>query len=391
MFCKICQYLAGSSSILSRHVKKAHGLSPKEYFDKFADPITIKCPFCDKEKKWANGKYQGTCGDKECYKQLKHKTNLEKYGQMFFNNRVKYKKTCLEKFGVDVASKADSVKNKMKETSIKRYGTTSPLCNNEVKQKTKNTLLAKYGTTNIQSCTEIIETKRKNCIKKYGVEHHMKTEQSKKAMAETNILKYGCSCSLHNDEINKKTLKTWNEKYNANNPLSNAEIRNKISKTKLERYGTEKYNNRNKCKQTCIDKYGVEYVTQTEWFNKNKKHKFDYDGLSFDSQDELKFYKYCKGLGLSVKYQPCSFNYTDSLKRTHTYFPDFGVGGKLYEVKGDHLWKDHHVWFPYRNTLNEQQLKEIDARDLAKTECMRANNVTVILSSDIDKLDEIIH
>lgn len=49
------------------------------------------------------------------------------------------------------------------------------------------------------------------------------------------------------------------------------------------------------------------------------------------------------------------------------------------------------IYFPHKNNLTEIELTNIDARDLAKSECMKANNVTVILSSVIDKLDKILN
>ena len=231
-------------------------------------------------------------------------------------------------------------KCRMKATCKLRYGTDAPLQSKEVKEKM------------VKTFTE-----------KYGVEYACQTKTVKEKIRKTNEKKYGNACSLHGNN-EQKTKTAFLKKYGVDNPWKSKEIRKKIMNTNEMLYG-------------------VKYPMQSKVIRSKRVSHIEYDGLFFDSGVELKVYKYCKDLGLSVKYQPCSFKYTDSLGRTHTYFPDFEIGGQLYEVKGKHLWKNGHVWFPYRNTLTEESLKEIDARDLAKTECMRANKVKVVLSNEV--------
>jgi hypothetical protein len=222
-----------------------------------------------------------------------------------------------------------------------------------------------------------------------------KTELSVRNISETKFKKYGNS-SFNNRNKFKKTIaerplevsknisvsisfrvkKYWNEMPDS---IRN-EIGHRISSTKKSKPDELKTEIANKTITTRI---------QRGWYSGTKK--YPYDDLNFDSKAEIEVYKFCKKNNLKVKYQPCSFKYMDSLGRTHSYIPDFEIEGKLYEVKGNHLWKDGKIYFPYRNTLTESELKKIDARDLAKTECMRANNVTVIPSTDIDKLDNFLN
>ena len=336
MNCKICQCLVGSNSVLSRHLKKEHGLTPKEYFDRFIEPFKHKCPYCERECKFVNIDigYRQSCDSKIC----RSKNNSLK--QLSIEVKNKRSETCFKKYGVKNPFQAEEVKEEIKKTFQEKYGCEYGFQSSEVKERIKQTKLERYNNEYYLN-----HTKTKNtCFKKYGVKNPFQAE-----------------------EVKERIKKTWQKKYGTENPSKNKEIREKI-------------------KQTCLEKYGVPSYSQTLEYAQRSRKKYPYDGLSFDSQDELKFYKHCKDLGLSVKYQPCSFKYTDSLKRTHTYFPDFSVDGQLYEVKGDHLWKDNHIWFPYRNTLSEQQLKEIDARDLAKTECMKEHGVKVILSSELGSI-----
>jgi len=51
-----------------------------------------------------------------------HATNLERYGDPLYNNREKYKKTCLERYGVDHVFKAEEIKEKLRKTCIEKYG-----------------------------------------------------------------------------------------------------------------------------------------------------------------------------------------------------------------------------------------------------------------------------
>ena len=267
----------------------------------------------------------------------------------------KRKNTMLQKYGVDSASKVEAFRRKTENTCLLRYGAKTPLSNCEIRKKAKNTKKQKYKNGEYD-----IEKARRTCLEKYGVEHPTKNKKVKSKFKETMLQKYGVENALQNDYFKQKA---------------------KV--TKLEKYGNVNFNNAEKAKSTRLKKYGYEYSLQSPLIQAKIQKRYFYDGLSFDSQPEIEVYKFCLANNLKVKYHPCSFDYIDSLDKKHTYFPDFEIEGKLYEVKGNHLWKDGHIWFPYRNTLSEQELKEIDARDLAKTECMKANNVQILFTSNL--------
>ena len=69
--------------------------------------------------------------------------NKNKYADI--RNDLKHRKTCLEKYGVEVASKSKLVIDKIILTNLAKYGFISPLKNNDIKEKSKNTLLEHYG------------------------------------------------------------------------------------------------------------------------------------------------------------------------------------------------------------------------------------------------------
>jgi hypothetical protein len=72
--------------------------------------------------------------------------------------------------------------------------------------------------------------------------------------------------------------------------------------------------------------------------------------------------------------------------KTHKYFPDFKVGTVLYEIKGDHFFRDGKMVCPYRDKKwsDEQYLLEC-AKYEAKHQCMLKNNVVILTSKDYEK------
>ena len=124
------------------------------------------------------------------------------------NRLEKAKATCLERYGCENPSQADSIKKKKEETCLRNYGVRSGLCN---KEKAKATCLERYGCENPSQADSIKKKKEETCLRNYGV----------------------------------------------TNPNQSAAIRNKTAETKLKRYGDPKYNNRNKAAQTNFERYGV--------------------------------------------------------------------------------------------------------------------------------------
>ena len=90
-------------------------------------------------------------------------TKLERYGDKDFNNREKFKETCLEKYGFE-----------------------NPMQNDKIKEKTKNTQYEKYGGF-------------------FNPEQFIKT----------NLEKYGCEYPLQNKEYAKEFSKILRKKYNS--------------------------------------------------------------------------------------------------------------------------------------------------------------------------------
>ena len=254
--------------------------------------------------------------------------------------------TCIEKYG------AGSNINKIKETCIQRYGVKNVFQTDEVKEKIKNTSLEKYGVENPGCSLESIEKIKSSVIKHFG-----------------SIKEAG----RHSYKVGQLTrLRKYGDK-NYNNT-------DKMKRTKLERYGDENYVNTTKSNETNRTNHGGLHNSQTKDWHfsfKNRKRKFCFDNILFDSTWEIKLYKFCKENNMNVIYQPCTIDYYDDNNKHHVYHPDFAIDGRLYEVKGNHLLKDGRLYNPFSDTF-----------DVYKQRCMDDNNVTIISFKEIKNLKE---
>lgn len=96
--------------------------------------------------------------------------------------------------------------------------------------------------------------------------------------------------------------------------------------------------------------------------NRGRTKQIEYDGIKFQGQWELDFYKWAKDQGLDPKRPNKGFSYQWNGQRK--YFPDFYIDSldSYVEVKGYETDRDRAKWnqFPERLIIiKEQQIKEI--------------------------------
>ena len=95
--------------------------------------------------------------------QFKNKiTKKEKYDDENYNNEIKYKKTCLEKYGVDNTFKSKDVIVKIDKIKREKYGENFEL----IVEKMKNVIFEKYGFDNISKLKSIKYLKKQTTFKK---------------------------------------------------------------------------------------------------------------------------------------------------------------------------------------------------------------------------------
>ena len=156
-------------------------------------------------------------------------------------------------------------------------------------------------------------------------------------------------------------------------PEAKNRMKEKYRKTCLEKYGvpnaTYLPDHDDKVKKTCLEKYGVEYPNQCRDLRAGwRGHSRTIDGIPFDSEWEFIFYSYCKLRGHSIKREPCTLTY-EFQSKSHKYFPDFEVDGRLYELKNSWLLK---------------RMRNPNTVENAKLKCIELNNVILITRPIID-------
>ena len=267
--------------------------------------------------------------------------------------------------------------------SIENYNTYKSLKTFVEKRRFREVI--KYGSHEAAQHIKVEHTRQSN-LQKYGVEWISQTEQCKNTIVKRNRELYGVDWYYQSDDFKKKSCKTKLERHND----SHYRNEEQIFSTCLDRYGSiSPFGNiivREKIAQTNFDNFGVDNPWKLKEIQDKCRQKYLFNGIFFDSAPEIAFFIYLKDHNIEFEYQPnVSFEYTFE-RKTHKYFPDFKVGTVLYEIKGDHFFKDGKMVCPYRDKTwsDEQYLLEC-AKYEAKHQCMLKNNVVILTSKDYVK------
>ena len=159
-------------------------------------------------------------------------------------------------------------------------------------------------------------------------------------------------------------------KANFSNPKTYKRINRKREETNIKKYGVRYIGSLNfvkdKIRKTKMAKYGVAGAVTYRYLYKNVK---------FDSSWELAFYLYNLNLNKPIKRCTKSFEYEFEGNK-HSYFPDFEIEDKIFEVKGDHfLNKEGLMICPFDRAK--------DGLFQAKQQCGIKNNVILITRKEI--------
>lgn len=99
---------------------------------------------------------------------------------------IKYKQTCLEKYGVENINILNEKKIKSKQTCLKKYGVSHAMKLQETIEKANNTNIKKYGSERPLQNKEILNKQRNTCIEKYGTEFPIQLEEFKSQAIENS-------------------------------------------------------------------------------------------------------------------------------------------------------------------------------------------------------------
>ena len=345
MKCQICDQ-ENNERGLSSHLKAKHGISMKEYYDKYIkEENEGVCPVCKKETK-------------------------------FLGPKKGYRKFC----SVSCSKLDNDFKQKLEQYYIKKYGVKNPMQAKEVKEKSKKTLMDKYGVENISQLEEIKDKKIKTCLKNnnvkhpqqslkirkkreknfknnYGVKNPSQLDIVKKKKEKKSLKRYGTKSVLQSNEIRTKIKETLIKKYNVDHPFKSEEIKKKRKKTFLKLYAVDHPSKNNDIKQkkikTSLNNYGVKNPMQNSIiFKKQQKSAFKYKDYILPSGKVIKTQGYENyALDILLKQYDESDIITDvSLmpkiiynldNKTHRYYPDIYIKSvqKFIEVKSKYTYK----------------------------------------------------
>ena len=297
------------------------------------------CIICGKPVKYTSGHYAKFCS-KECQysdlgkkitKEIKIKSNLEKYGV----EHTSQLKEVTDKRTKSRADHVNEIQQHVRESLYKKYGAYDVMHIPHILQKIKNTNLKKFGVEfPLQQLkkenSEIYQKISQTCINKFGVDSPLKNKEVREKIKQTNIQKYGVDNLFKSNIIKEKIKQTNIQKYGVDNPLKNKEIREKI-------------------KQTNIQKYGVDNPLKNKEIWKKSQ---DNRQISSKSKLENNFLNYLK-----LKYESDDI-ITQYKSKEYPYYCDFYIKSiNLYiEIQGHWTHNDH----PFDiNNLNDQQIMNI--------------------------------
>lgn len=172
------------------------------------------CIICGKPVKYTSGHYAKFCS-KECQysdlgkkitKEIKIKSNLEKYGV----EHTSQLKEVTDKRTKSRADHVNKIQQHVRESLYKKYGAYDVMHIPHILQKIKDTNLKKFGVEfPLQQLkkenSEIYQKISQTCINKFGVDYPLKNKEVREKIKRTNIQKYGVDNPLKNKEIWKKS------------------------------------------------------------------------------------------------------------------------------------------------------------------------------------------
>lgn len=303
------------------------------------------CIICGKPVKYTSGHYAKFCS-KECqYSDLGKKITKE----------IKIKSN-LEKYGVEHTSQLKEVTDKRTKSRADHV--------NEIQQHVRESLYKKYGAYDVMHIPHILQKIKNTNLKKFGVEfplQQLKKENSEiyQKISQTCINKFGVDSLLKNKEVREKIKQTNIQKYGVDNPLKNKEIREKIKQTNIQKYGVD-----NPLKNKEIWKKSQDN-RQISSKSKLENNFLNYLKLKYESDDIITQYKskeypyycdfYIKSINLYIEIQG---------HWTHNDHP-FDINNLNDQLIMD-IWRTKSLSDKYyKNALNTWTIKDVEKRNTA--------------------------
>ena len=381
MKCAICGVEYEKQGGMVNHIQRTHKIKYKQYYDTYVEPgVEHKCIICGNEQAFYHGKYLLTCNDPHCVRMMQRNTMLNLYGKSC-RSQAKIDKARVAKFGSLENYEKIQAANEAEKKCVcgicgKRYRSNGRLMVH-VKTEHPDVTIESYYETYIDPTAHVCPCCGRKCrfgqfkfnktcgsaecLSKYRSEHNaMNNPVYRKRAIDGNVNRTPEQKRESVIRREQTCLRKFGYKHNWSSP----ELREKGQyATCILRYGDKNYHNVPKMQETNMKVFGVRSFSQTLDFHTAKWHKIKYDGFTFDSTYEVKFYNILKYFNIPMEYHPSVKYEYEFNDEAHYYFPDFRFNGRTVDVKNDYLLK-------LMNTPN--------TKENAKLHCMLDNGVEVI-------------
>ena len=279
-----------------------------------------------------------------------------------------YKKSCLEKYGVENPRQLESVCKKSTNTRLRNNG--GKYRSKDELNKIKQTKLERYGDENFNNVEKAKATKKD----RYGDENFTNVKLRIKNQRTKNNGNYFSEETLKNikekrarkqKQTTEKIKQTCLSRYGVENPMQDRDINSKAMQTRKITYPVWTDEHLRNLINSTIEKYGT--------FNHRKNYY--YDEKYFDSSYELVYYIWLKDHHINFEYHPKKrFEYFDAMGSKHFYLPDFLVEGEFLELKGPHLINDQKILLDWKGNPCYE-----------KTNCLKNNSVRILERKDLEE------
>ena len=180
------------------------------------------------------------------------------------------------------------------------------------------------------------------------------------------------------------------ERYGEVNSSKSQEIRAKLSRIISSGEVSEKIIAVNR------ERYGYDYYVQSPEFHKKCHKRYTnpkYPDMTFATSWEFKVYDFLTENHIEFEYQVSIAIPYEYAGKTHYYHPDFRVGDRIVEVKGDQFFRineetgKEEMFMPWRKPgMSDEEYRNACEKEEAKHQCMIANNVVILRKRDIENL-----
>ena len=348
---------------------------------KYNVEILPECPTCHKKHIFINRldhyPYPKYCSNK-CKGQSKEwltkqkETKKELYGNPNYNNRKKYKETCLEKYGCENVYQNEEIKNKIKNTKQEKYG--DEYYNN--KEKVYQTNLINIGVKMPFQSKEIQNKCIQTLKNKYGenINNSMDLESTKNKIRQTCLIRYGVDWAFKSDIVKEKTKNTLLERYGVDSYSKSKEWKEHIQSIeyqihrKQQEYLTKKKNksfNGSKEENLCYELIKEKYKDVIHQFRDNKRYPFNCDF-------------YIPSLDLFIEYQGSEFHGGKPYEGTEEDLQKINI----WKERGDNICKNENK----QNSRYYEMIKIWSIRDVKKRNIAKENKLNYIEFWNINEL-----